>query len=409
MAITFIQKPQKFTPSNNDIMFQVVSDSIDLAYFLVEVKDSAGVTISTLKLRPTPVYRTGAFFNLNNVLTSKTTIVKTDNLVEYTTDVIGYSVKVTAYKINTDGTAAATGDPNTFSGAFVYNAKLPIDAFSAYDYTAYVASTLGTGRFLTTRPTQSDIAPLATEYLYYMNDSRATKVVFKSYYTNGTVVSKTVALTLTQKMGRINISPLVLEANGVVLTNLVYYTVELQDAVSGVAVQPVYRYLKTKCSISNVQLFWKNDLGGVDSYLFKNMRESISNTKITAASSSYKLSTGNLYSNNDKNIFYPTDVNLQSETTSTYTLVSEYLTNNEARWITGVIKSKEVYVLLENRKLYPVQIKDNNASIQNTRYTSQLNQFEVSFTAPSSGTDGVSIQMYTGEEYFPYILPITYV
>jgi len=405
MAITFIKTPAKYTPSNNDIQFQVQSDDLLLSYFLVEIKNSAGIVISKLKLRPTPIYKVGAFFNLNRVLTTQTTIVKSDNLIEYTTDVIGYSVKATAYRIANDGTATA-GDSITFSGAFVYNAEFPLDVFSAYDYTNYVVSTLGTGKFLTGRPSQSEIAPLATEYLYYINDARATKVVFKMYYTTGAIVTKTVAVSSTQKMGRVNISPLALEVNGVVLTDLNYYSVELQDAQSLIAIQPVNRYLKAKCSISNVQLFWKNELGGVDTYLFKNLRESISTKKITTATSPYKMSTGNLYTDNDKGIFNASEVTLESESTSTFTVVSEYLTNEEAKWITGIIKSKDVYVLLEIGKIYPVQIKDNSATIQNTRYTDQLNQFEVSFTAPSSGTGGLSLQMYTGEEYFPYVLPI---
>jgi hypothetical protein len=409
MAITFIKAPQKYTPSNNDILFQVESDSLNLAYFIAEVKNSAGTIISKLKIRPTPLYKKGAFFNLTNILTTQTTLVKTDNIVEYTTDVQAYSVRVTTYSNDVSLGVLPTGDENTYTGTFIFNGQLPMDIFSSYDYTSYVATATGVGRFLTNKPVQTNIAPIGTEYLYYLNDARANKVQFKFYYVSGTVVTKNVAVTVSQKLGRINISPLVLEATGTDLTDLQYYTVALLDSANATAVQPVYRYLKITPSITNLQMYWKNDLGGVDTYLFKNIRESISNIKITAKGSPYKLSSTNVYGDNDKNIYYPTDVNLQSDTITTYTVVSEYLTNEEAKWITGIISSKEVFVLLQNGKVYPVQVKDTGATIQNTRYTGQLNQFEVSFTAPSTGTTGLSLQNFTGEEYFPYVLPITFV
>ena len=405
MAITIKQSPQKFTPSNNDIIFQIESDSLNLIHFIAEIKDNTGLVISTLKLRPTPTYKKGVFFNLMRIIAAQTTVVKSDNIIEYIGDVIGYSVRLTTYA-NTDGFILPTGDELVIGGLFAFNAQLPVDMFSSYAYTSYVANASGVGRFLTSKPTQTDIAPVATEYLYYINDARANKIQFKFYYAAGTVVTKNVTIATSQKMGRINISPLVLEATGTDLTDLKYYTVALLDSANLIAIQPVFRNILKKPSISNVQMFWKNDLGGVDGYLFKNLRETINNTKITATGNSYKMNAAGLYSNNNANIFNPTEINLQSETTSTYTVVSEYLPTDEARWITGIISSKQVYVLLDNGKLFPVQVKDTGATIQNTRYTGQLNQFEFSFTAPS-GVTGLSIQTFTSEEYFPYTLPIT--
>jgi hypothetical protein len=407
MAITFKQSPQKYTPSNNDILFQVESDSINLNHFIVEVKNASGVIISTLKLRPTPTYKTGAFFNLNRILSANTTLVKSDNIVEYTSDVVGYSVRITTYSLDASLGVLPTGDENNYIGSFVFNAELPVDMFSTYSYTGYAATSTGTGRFLTNRPVQADLPPVATEYLYYLNDAKANKARFIYYYSTGATVTRNVALTVSRKMGRLNISPLVLEASGVDLTDLIYFTVDLLDVNNIVAVNPVYRYLKKYCSINNIQIHWKNDLGGVDSYLFKNIRETVNTTKITAGASPYRMNASNLYTNNEGNIFNPSEVVLKSDTTSTYTVVSEYLTNEEARWITGIISSKEVYVLLDNGKLYPVQVKDTSANIQNTRYNNQLNQFEFSFTAPS-GVTGLSIQTFTSEYYFPYVLPITF-
>lgn len=409
MAITFIQTPQKYTPANNDILIQVQSDSLNLAYFLAEVKDSAGLIISTLKLRPTPLNKKGAFFNLVNVLSAQTTFVKSDNIIEYTNDVYKYSVRLTSYIINASGLIVASGEESVLSDRYIFNAELPLDEYSTYDYTRYACTSTGTGRFLTNKPKQCDMSPLTTEYLYYLNDARASKVRFLFNYLSGAVVEKTFNLDITKTMGRINISPIILEANSIDLTDLKYYTVDLLDASNLVAVHPVYRYINKTCSISNVQLFWTNQLGGIDSYLFKNLRESINNTKITVGSSPYKMGASNQYATYSGNVYNPTEVTLKSDTTSTYTVVSEYLNKDEAKWITTIITSKQVWILLENGKVYPIQIKDTGATIQDTRYTGSLNQFEVSFTAPSTGSTGLSLQMFTGIEYFPYVLPIVFI
>ncbi|MCX2486599.1 hypothetical protein [Pedobacter sp. MR2016-24] len=412
MAITIIQQPQKYTPSNSDILLQFKTVSIYFRYFIVEVLNSAGVVISSQKLKGIPTSPKEAFTNLVSILSdaAKTSINNSTNLIEYTpNDLYKYSIRIKEYDdeiTSVGGVFRPTGnvilDSTTLiSDLYVFNAKIEYD----YDFTTVVATASGTGRFLTNKPDKCDIQPIATEYLYYLNDGRASKIRFIFYYSTGTSVTKTVAITTTQKIGRINISPLVLQVNGSVLTDLKYYTIELLDVNNNVAVQPVYRYLNTFKSISNVQVFWANTSGGIDSYLFKNVRESVAVTKVSTVGNPYKLDSNGKYSKYNADKYNATDVTLKSDSLSTYTVVSEYLTNPESKWLTtSLLGSKQVYVMIEGNKLYPVSVTDKGGAIQNTRYGGQLNSFEFSFTMETS----IPLQKFTGEEFFPYTLPITF-
>jgi hypothetical protein len=373
-----------YSPALNSNIWQIETDRTDLLYFLVTVTKSDGVSaLSNLKIYPTPAYRNGSYIDLSEVLKNVviTTIKKNDNLVEVLDDVYQYRLNIQEYVYDESINNVSTGASLTTGFFNVFNGKLPKITMSDYNYQTLTLTSTSTPRFLTNKPI-SAIKYWSTEYLYYLNNNRVTGLVYTLNYSTG-IVTKSFPIATGKKSGRINISPRALAVNGMTLINLQSYTVHLM-AGSVVASEVLTRYYSgTDCSDSPVNIIWVNNFSGVDSYLFKNPREKINIDKVTIKTNTFGVNAAGFYVNSNDNIYQTNEQIIASDTTSNYTVVSDWLNNKEAAWIASVLSSKAVYVELTNGKLLPVTISTSSADISNSKYGNKMNSFELTFTSES--------------------------
>jgi hypothetical protein len=387
--ITIIKNPALFSPALNDSIWQIQTDRADILYFLVTVTKPDGVSVlSKLKIYPTPAYRTGSYINLTEILknVAQTTIKKNDVIVQDLDDVYSYRLTFTEYIYNVSNNSTSVGASTQSSFFHAFNAQLPKITMSDYDYSKLTATGTSVPKFLTNKPT-STTKYWTTEYLYYLNNGRATGVDIHLYYTTGKVV-KAFPINQWKKSGRVNISPRAFAVNGISLDNLLWFSVNL---VSGndVASQSVVRYynnLAADCSDEPVNVIWTNTLGGTDSYLFKNPREKVAVDKVTIKTNPFAVNSAGFYVSGNDNIYQNNEVIVASDSTSEYTLTSDWLNNSEAAWIASIIASKAVYVELTNGKLLPVKVLNTSASITNSKYSKALNSFELTFQSETGLT-----------------------
>lgn len=385
MAITIIKAPSLYNPALNDSIFQLQTDNVNILYFNVTVTKPDGISIlSNLKIYPTPALRNGAYVNLQEVLknVSQTTILKNDTLLSPLVDIYSYRLNITEYIYNTSNNSVSQGAYLQTSFYNVFNGQLPKIAMSDYDYSIYVSTNISIAKYLTDKPT-SNIKYWSTEYLYFMNNSYATGVDIKLYYSNGTSITKALPIDTSKKLNRINISPRALAVAGLILDNLKYYTINL---VSGNAIvsQVVTRYYLSDvdCSEQPVNIIWVNSYGGTDSYTFKNPIEKLSVDKVSIKMNGYGVNSAGFYVASNSNIYQSNEQIISVDETSEYTVYSDWLSTAESTWLPSVIASKSVYVELTNGKLLPIKVTNNTASLQN-KFSSGMKSFELSFQSES--------------------------
>lgn len=379
--ITIIKTPALYSPGLNDNIWQFQTNHTDILYFLLTVTKPDGVSVlSRLKAYPTPSYRNGSHQHLQEILKTvvQTTIKKNDNIVQELDDVYSYRLNITEYLYNTASNTVGTGDSYQTTFYNIFNGQLPKITMSDYDYGTLTATSTSIPKFLTNKPTSS-IKYWGTEYLYYLNNGRVTSVLFTLNYTSG-VVTKSFAITAGKKSGRINISPRAMAVAGISLTGLKGYTVTLY-AGGTVASQSVERYYSNAddCSDMPVNVIWLNQLGGTDSYTFKNPQEKINVEKVAIKTNPYAVNAAGYYTASNDNIYQTNEQIITSDSTSEYTLTSDWLNNMESAWIPSIIASKAVFVELTNGKLLPVKVLNNSASIMNSRYSKAMKSFELTF------------------------------
>lgn len=372
MAITIIKQPQLYSPAFNDSIIQVESDLSDILFFMLTVTKPNGISIlSKLKIYPTPAYRNGSYLNLKEILKSvaQTTIIKNDNIVQELDDVYSYRLNISEYVSGDDKSLETTLQTSFYN---IFNGQLSKVNMFDYDYKDYVATSTSIPQFLTNKPT-SNIYYSSTEYLYYLNNNHVTEAQFTLNYSTGTITNH-FQINSVNKSGRINISPKSLEVEGIILDDLISYTVTLM-ASNVTASLPVTRYYKPDdCNDKYVNIIWENNLGGVDSYTFKSPREKISVDKVIIKNNAYPT---------DSNIYEADEVTLSVNATSEYTVISDWLNDAESIWLPSIITSKKVYVELYNGQLMPIKVANNTATINNSRYNKMLNSFELTFQAES--------------------------
>ncbi|WP_158798094.1 hypothetical protein [Pedobacter sp. L105] len=367
MAITIVATPSLFSPALNDAIWQIATDRTDILYFQVVVYAADGVTvISKLKAQPTPALRQGAYVNLTQVLKNivNTTISKNDVIIEEYDDVVSYKLSFTEYIYNVTSNTVSIGASATTSFVNTWNGQIPKIAMGDYDYTTLTATATSTPKFLTNKPTSVSKYWLS-EYLYYLNNGRVTAALFTLNYSTGTV-TKSFNIPLGKKSGRVNISPRSLVVADISLSNLISFNVCLM-AGAVVASQTVTRYYNNvlaDCHDKPVSIIWANDLGGTDSYLFKNPQEKVTVTSTTINTNSYAVNSAGFYAASNANIYQSSEIIIASDSTSEYTVVSDWLNNDEEAWLkASILGSKAVFVELTNGKLLPVKVTLTTVSI----------------------------------------------
>ncbi|WP_316841377.1 hypothetical protein [Pedobacter gandavensis] len=387
MAINIIKTPELYTPAGNQIIYQITDDNVNLVYYKINLYDEVTYQkISSLNIYPTPAYRNGAFINLASILQNyvKTTIKKNDTIIESLNgDIINYRIDIFKYTKNSNGDISWAPQP-AIPSRYVFNGSVPRVSFDSYDYTKLVCTTSNTGKFLTHKPDKSSIKFWGTEYLYFISHSnRITSAVFNFGYKGGNVITKEFAVATGTIMGRVNVSPRAFTSNNIEVNDLEYFTVQLFNGVTPVSEIRTYVADKFQCNAQPVNLIWKNEIGGIDSYTFQNPKETLSVERTNIKVNPYHINQSGYYSNSNDNIFKSDNQIINVTDKSTYSVVSDWLTNDEYKWLATIIKSKQVYVELTDGKLLPVQLNDSSIRIENTKYSNSPLQLTINFSCES--------------------------
>ncbi len=157
--------------------------------------------------------------------------------------------------------------------------------------------------------------------------------------------------------------------SGPSLTNVWGYTVNAYGT-AGIYATMTYQLVSNCSPWTNFRVAWLNRQGGFDYF---NFNWKSSNTE-NVESSIYKKELDYNYTIGDRQ-----DTVLSNKTSETWTISTDFITENEAIWLKQLISSPEVYIIDEvNQLSYPIIVNTKSYTIK-TKIMDKLFSFSIDF------------------------------
>jgi hypothetical protein len=142
----------------------------------------------------------------------------------------------------------------------------------------------------------------------------------------------------------------------------------LFDGTQSISEKKIYQYESGyPCGIDIVNVLWENDLGGIDSYQFINPVETRDVERVNQQKNQYRYFGGD-YTDIQKNVYNQTDRIVDSNLNSTYKMWTKPLTDDENNWISGLLHTKNIFIELVNRRIYPVNLVETSYVIERGKF-----------------------------------------
>ena len=349
-----------YKPAYNDNIFVVTAPtavtSKSNVKILADVKDSSGNLIARLKA---PIYygtTNKAVFNISQILCDYVTFdwdLSDTESKDCSNSRYGYQMAF-GYEYSTGATSpivATTGD-TLISTKTVWNAGLNPFDWLDYQLSNYLMATGSTATFLTNNLNKR-IHRDQKEWLYALHGSSISYLDVN--------FSPSGSTTITAKSGTICRFPIGANIPSGIPSGATSYTITPRNS-GGVAVGSPYTItIDDRCSkFESIDLFFLNRLGGVESFRFNLLhRKTHAIERKTFRKNPYQLNVSTYnYSKSSHALS-----NYHNEDKTSYVLNSNYLTEEEAEWLTELVNSPLVW-------LYDGEIKA--VTIKNTEYEERL-------------------------------------
>jgi hypothetical protein len=381
--ITFTKTPQKYTPANNPIIFQVSSDNTAIQFFNVQVQADDNSIIANLRLYTTPANRTSSYTDLSSILSNVVNyqLLPSANLIDATPAILqAYKLKVTEKLYGDAG--IVDGSTSTSGLFYTWNAQIDRVSYSQYDYKNYVVTATGaTANFLTNKPDLGFINATSNEYLSYLNDGvPATAKIITHNDSASNTFTTNVLSGIT--VGRVDVSPAALTRTfHIDFSNVKYYSVQLFNN-SGVTKSSIrnFQYQSLGCKDS-VEILFLNRLGGFDRCTFFNVRESVAVTKTSLTKTPFKIDNSGNYTDIQNGIFNTDTETIFVNTVNTYKAITDSLTDAQCYWLKELIESTKVYLKLPNGDFLPIHLNNSNYPVLRKKFSTSLMRLEIEFVA----------------------------
>lgn len=359
MALSVKQLPTGVTylPAHNDNIF-VLSESSSAVTnnynfkFLCDVKDTSNNVLARLKV---PIHYDSTnkgVFNIGQILEGYVTYdwdILDTVAVDCQNSRFGYRCSF-GYEYSTGATSAIiqTTGVTTVTGMTVWNAALDPYDFTAYNQATYLMGAASSAKFLTNNFNKR-IHIDQKEWVYLLGGSSVNNLLVT--FSGGTTT------TITGVSGVIARFPIGANISGGIPIGTTSYTIQPRDA-SNVAVGATYTItIDPRCSrYDNVDLFFLNRLGAVESFRFNKIRRDTFEIE-------RKSFSKNPYTLNNSAVTYA--MNRGSHSKSSYhtassqviELNSDLLTDTESVWLRELIMSPLVWMY--DTELTAVNIVDS--------------------------------------------------
>lgn len=367
--ISITKTPYTYQPAGNDSIFQIESNSPNIISFIVKILEStSGEVIFNGNYYVRPDHTTGVSFNLSNVL-SNFVQVSLNNSISIAEVINGstltYRLSIIE-RLAIDGQTVNGESYNSIEDKFtVWDAKIDRILFKGFQPNDYVINSTSLAKFLDIKPSISKQTLTSNEHLYFINgDASAKQVRIRTFNFQGVETNAFIEDLPDGLMVRLNVSPKYLFSTyDVDATRVNEYKVDLLDEDSEVISETkTYKLVSDSCYLEPINFLFTNSKGGVTSYVFYNPTRTINTTKTTLKSNILQLNSG-VYSDNVNGILNQSERIINTNSTSTYTVFSNPLSDVETIYLSELISSSNVYIQLLDETLVPITIKNSNYQV----------------------------------------------
>jgi len=418
MAITLIDSPDKISLAYRPIVYKWSSNAANLQYCIIEVlNDGTRIAAKSVQLdvgsttdftvNISDIIQDNIGFELNT-LGSTGVIEPTNNSGRME------NITVKIYEVVLTGGVIVTSydpdnDNNTnydFWIGFTLGGFHSINAynwtFSHLDYSDFSINFNGESdyqliasdrKFLNDAPLIKRIELGASEYLGLLNGyNTPTTYDFKLEvftYNSSDALLNTDYINITDWNNNFSSADYLLKTylsvgvgtsnlinEGISLTNVSYYTVQLKEGSN--VVSELRRFNIVHGCEGDVRLHWANKFGKQDSYTFKgNKIESL-----THDSKTYTKAIGNTYSSEKRGVSV-----IQNISKNTFEIFTDSISREDYEFLSTMLINKMAWIE-ENNKYYPIIIEDSTKLIRNEKNVPIQFKLVYSFANATKGLRG---------------------
>ena len=336
MAITITNQPHNINPSGNANKWEFTTDSSQMIYCIVEVKEPiTGKIIAKKKVYPKPLATTLSV-DLSSVLTNVVeSKLNNSNDVVTTSNLYAYELTITEYLIN-----SSTGLTNISTvSKYVFDGEMGLMDFLKYNINKYnINTTLNKAVFLSNKANINYVSAEQKEFLKIFDTSKIGKKVKVTKYVNNVGSDTFYDIPSVGNVININVSPSILFPTGA--DNIDRYRVVIVDN-NNIEVSDFKGYMLRKdCNKNDFTLIYKNPISGWDTFSFNNRVETLTINK-TYLNKSRAQTAVNSVLYNDKEL-----INVDSK--YSYNAYSDVLTDHDASLIKELLIANKVYIEIED-------------------------------------------------------------
>lgn len=394
MAITYIQKPQEWTPINNDMIYYAQTNSA-ISNVYLEVYNVSGTTSLVARIKLVVNAQGFAYCDVKQFLQSfvRNNQIHFDNVLWKALTNQSYFV---SYQVRMVETIGGTSYNDTTRYAF--NGQMPFTSFVEYTQD-YNTNTSPLGKFLTNSPRVLKTDFARTNFLSYIDGaSPATAIrlrtyesgasaptqVFEKPVTDLTALAGIIALNATNigvELATWNnvsstyngLSAQTWNTIGTIIINPNVTSIDIcLINASSVIVSETFRFnLEEYCTkYQRTNIYWQNSLGGFDSFTFNMVKKTKYEIERKSIQSNPYVFTNSGYSQHTNRVFNLANQNYFSNYTEGVILNTDLLTDAEHIWMWELVKAHIIYVeqVIDGVTYYvPATIKATNYEVKQTK------------------------------------------
>lgn len=380
MAVTVITQPQDYTPAYNEMVFTASSTNVANVQFsyLVDVYVNGSSTFTRLRIAPEPTgnfcvadiskiiesYISSDLFNPND----------TAPIIDCNNSVVSYDVHF-GEEYEVAGVLTQFPGLTNVTGLHALNIALPyvdwID-FLPSDYNALDSNS----RPLSNAPKTKVVGLNDAGYMYLLDELGATSYMIVTTYNALGVVEGQYNIDVNTYSGKVirvpthpySLNNVIASAvtviqgfTPIITSNVTNYKIEILNGTNVVCFQPQY-YNVRDCG-AYTRLIWLNRLGGYDSFNFYGR----STNQYNIDRKEYKRQPQRLNTSTGAYSYATTDkeqVQYLVNTSESMLINSDWLTEEEDKWLLELIESPDVYMQVGYRLIAVTKIKQTNHKLR---------------------------------------------
>lgn len=418
MAITLISIPDRLNLAYRPMVYKWSSNAANLQYCVIEVlNDGTRIAAKSVQLdlgsstnftvNISDIIQDNIGFELNTigstgVITPTNASGRMENItIKVYEVVLTGGVIVTDYDpddaSNVDYDFWIGGSTNNQNSVNAYNWT-----FSHFDYNSYSMSASNVSdyqlvsadrKFLNNAPLIKDIELGQSEYLGLLNGYNGPltfdfKLEVLTYNSAGALLN-TDYINVTEWNSNYSGSDYILETyltigvgtsnlinEGISLTNVSYYTVQLKEATN--VASELRRFNIVEACDSDVRVHWCNNFGKQDSYTFKgNKIETLNHEAKT-----YLKAIGNTYSSEKRG-----STVMQNISNTSFEIFTNSIGRNDYEFLASMLTNKNAFIE-DNGAYYPIIIENGSKLIRNEKNVPLQFKLVYSFANDTKGLRG---------------------